>query len=148
MGLFKLKSKIVEAVTFDELIQHGIDSGAQLVNGMPWSFEYKGYPVTSENDSLYFVCVNGVNISITDDEVLIIDLDGIDVIRKNYFDKKYEPVRMTESALIEALDNLVSDVDMQLSDNPDIDIPSFVNAKSVLSNILMNKTNDDGKEND
>lgn len=46
-------------MTFDELIAHGRASGANIVNGMPWSFEIKTkrftYAVTHENDRLYLV---------------------------------------------------------------------------------------------
>lgn len=42
-------------VSFDELVQHGIDSGAPLTRGMPWSFNFIGHPVTHENDDLYLI---------------------------------------------------------------------------------------------
>lgn len=215
MGQYKKKEPIVEAITFAELIQHGVDSGAQLVNGMPWSFEYKGYPVTMENDSLYFVSVNGVLQSIASDEVIVIDGDEVDVITKSYFEKKYEPVQDIDSLFTQyikefsperrmklagfvmlelaylaieanartitmqtsikmpteedrrhvglvayqhteqgeryqnlvglfhnavetlaALEDLVADVEMQLSDHPDIDIPSLVMAKNAINEAI------------
>jgi len=42
-------------VTFDEFLQYGIDHGANIVNGMPWSFMFNGHAVTHENDDLYLI---------------------------------------------------------------------------------------------
>jgi hypothetical protein len=37
------------------LVQHGRDSGANIVGGMPWSFNYNGHPVTHENNQKYLI---------------------------------------------------------------------------------------------
>jgi hypothetical protein len=42
-------------ITFDELVAHGLANGANVVNGMPWSFRWHGYPVTHETDNLYLI---------------------------------------------------------------------------------------------
>lgn len=42
-------------ITFDELIQHGKDNWANIVNGMPWSWEINGKTITHENDSRYII---------------------------------------------------------------------------------------------
>lgn len=52
---FRKKPVEIEAITFDDLVAHGIASGGNVVNGMPWSFQYKGQPITHENDSCYLV---------------------------------------------------------------------------------------------
>ena len=44
---YRKKPVVIEAITFDELVEHGRQSGA-IVNGMPWSFEYNGHPITHE----------------------------------------------------------------------------------------------------
>lgn len=47
--------------TFDELVRHGLAEclaehrDDSIVNGMPWSFTYKGMPVSHENDDCYIV---------------------------------------------------------------------------------------------
>jgi hypothetical protein len=58
---FRKKPVPVEAITFEQLIEHGrasvlagVDSGS-IVNGMPWSFTYKGHPITHENDYCYLI---------------------------------------------------------------------------------------------
>jgi hypothetical protein len=48
----KPESKLV---TFDEFVQYGIDHGANVVNGMPWSFIFNGHAVTHETDDLYLI---------------------------------------------------------------------------------------------
>jgi hypothetical protein len=51
----KSKPEDIDAITFDELVEHGRASGANIVNGMPWSFHYKETAVTHENDDCYIV---------------------------------------------------------------------------------------------
>jgi hypothetical protein len=52
---FRKKPVVIEAITFNELIEHGKSIGANLVNGVPWSFSYNGHPITHENDDCYLV---------------------------------------------------------------------------------------------
>lgn len=52
---YRKKPVVVEAITFAELVQHGRQSGASIINGMPWSFTYGGWPVTHENDDCYII---------------------------------------------------------------------------------------------
>ena len=55
MALYRKKPLVVEAITFDELAAHGRSLGVPLVRGMPWSFDYRGHPVTHENDDCYLI---------------------------------------------------------------------------------------------
>ncbi len=55
MAKFRKKPVVIEAITFDELVQHGRDNGANIVNGMPLSFKYAGHPITHENDECYLI---------------------------------------------------------------------------------------------
>ena len=55
MGKFRKKPIVIEAITFDELVEHGVAQGAPCHNGMPWSFDYKGQPITHENDDCYLI---------------------------------------------------------------------------------------------
>jgi predicted nucleic acid-binding Zn ribbon protein len=61
----------VEAVTFQQFVDHGRASGATLHHGMPWSFEYKGQTVTHENDECYLVLTRGGSSKFTPDDLLI-----------------------------------------------------------------------------
>jgi len=55
MSKYRKRSGLVEAITFDELVQHGIEQDADLVRGMPWHFKYNGLPITHENDNCYLI---------------------------------------------------------------------------------------------
>jgi hypothetical protein len=52
---FRKKPVVIEAITFDELVEYGKANGANIVNGMPWSFQYAGQPITHENDDCYLI---------------------------------------------------------------------------------------------
>ena len=45
----------IKAMTFDELVEYGKANGANIVNGMPWSFKYGDHPITHENDECYLI---------------------------------------------------------------------------------------------
>jgi hypothetical protein len=55
MPQFRKKPVVIEAITFEELVAHGISEGANIVEGMPWSFTYKGWAITHENNDCYIV---------------------------------------------------------------------------------------------
>lgn len=89
------KPKIVDAITFDELVEYGKANGANIVNDMPWSFEYKGLSITHETDTHYLVLTEfGETIDFTSEDVLLIERKGthIHTIFKYIFDSHYELV--------------------------------------------------------
>lgn len=51
----RMKRAVVEAITFDELVAHGREHAESMVDGVPWSFQYQGHPITHENDDCYLV---------------------------------------------------------------------------------------------
>lgn len=55
MAKYRKKPVVIEAITFEELVEHGKANGAHSVNGMPWSFRYAGHPITHENDDCYLI---------------------------------------------------------------------------------------------
>ncbi len=55
MAAYRKRPVVIDAITFDELVKHGVDSGVPTYRGMPWSFSYNGHPVTHENDDLYLI---------------------------------------------------------------------------------------------
>lgn len=56
MARFRKKPIIIEAITFDELVEYGKTIGrSSMVDGMPWSFDYNGYAITHENNDCYLV---------------------------------------------------------------------------------------------
>lgn len=93
MALFVKKPIKVEAITFEELVAHGIESGGNIVNGMPWSFEYKGCQFTHENDDTYlFRSIAGL-LSFHRGEMLVIgDKGGLFPCEMESFSSIYDPV--------------------------------------------------------
>lgn len=90
---FRKKPEVVEAITFDELVAHGIATGANIVNGMPWSFSYAGHPITHENDRAYCIpTLEGTMMMMTPDDMLITGVKGeIYPCKRDIFAATYEP---------------------------------------------------------
>jgi len=70
------RSAVIEAINFDELVQHGIDSGGNIVNGMPWSFRYRGHQITHENDNCYLIASSNGSLPFRRGEMLTFCGDG------------------------------------------------------------------------
>lgn len=46
----------LDPITFDEFLEHGKkNAGPHIHDGIPWSFEYKGKPITHEHNNCYLV---------------------------------------------------------------------------------------------
>jgi len=90
MAKFRKKPVVVEAITFDELVEYGLQHGGNVVNGMPWSFEYKGQPITHENDDCYLVPTLEGTMKFNRGEMLITGVNGeiypckMDIFRATY----------------------------------------------------------------
>jgi len=71
------KPSIVMAYMFDEFVQYGRTHGANIVNGMPWSFEFFGCSVTHENNHRY-ILADGRNPhqDVTPNHVVLVDKEG------------------------------------------------------------------------
>ena len=81
---------MVDAITFDEMVQHGIDVGGNIVDGMPWSFEYKGWAISHENDKCYLIPMLEGTHYMTPGDMLITGVKGeiypckIDIFKATY----------------------------------------------------------------
>jgi hypothetical protein len=88
---YRKKEDEVIALTFDEFIRYGVNSGANIVNGMPWSFNINGYPVTHENDRCYLIPTTGGTLRFTPDYMLVTENNGVvQLITKDVFDFTYK----------------------------------------------------------
>lgn len=88
---YRKKPVVIEAFTFDELVEHGRNSGANIVNGMPWSWKWNGYPITHENDSCYLITTLEGSMNMTRSDMLIVDVKGeIYPCKREIFDATYE----------------------------------------------------------
>lgn len=91
MPMYRKKPVIIEAITFDDLVKHGIESGANIVDGMPWSFSYKGHPITHENDECYLIPTLEGTHNMTPNDMLITGVKGeIYPCKKDIFEQTYE----------------------------------------------------------
>lgn len=93
MGKFRKKPVVIEAITFAELVEHGKASNGNIVNGVPWSFEYKGHQITHENDECYLIPTLEGTHNMTPRDVLITGVKGeIYPCKIDIFETTYEAV--------------------------------------------------------
>jgi len=94
MPLFRKKPVVIEAITFDELVEYGIAHGGNVVNGMPWSFRYQGQPITHENDNCYLIPTLEGTMNFCRGDMLITGVNGeIYPCKLDIFAKTYEPAQ-------------------------------------------------------
>lgn len=90
---YRKKPVVIEAITFDEFVQFGRDSGAVIVKGMPWHFQYEGYGISHETDTCYLIPTLEGTMNFTPDDMLITGVKGeIYPCKKDIFDATYEAV--------------------------------------------------------
>lgn len=92
---FRKKPVVIEAITFDELVAHGISecekAGHVLTNGMPWSFTYAGHAITHENDDCYLIPTLEGTMKMGRTDMLITGVAGeIYPCKREIFDATYE----------------------------------------------------------
>ncbi len=92
MAKFRKVPVEIEAISFDELVQYGKDNSG-TINGMPWSFEYKGHSVTHENNECYLIPTLEGTHNMTPKDMLITGVKGeIYPCKIDIFEATYEPV--------------------------------------------------------
>lgn len=94
MAQYRKKPVIIEAITFLELVEHGINNCKHLSDtNMPWSFSYKGHPITHENDKCYLIPTLEGTMKFTPDDMLITGIQGeIYPCKTDIFQRTYEAV--------------------------------------------------------
>lgn len=97
---YRKKPVVIEAITFEELVQHGNANASSNVNGVPWAFEYKGHPISYENDRCYIIpTLEGIH-NFTPDDMLITGVKGeIYPCKKDIFFATYELTDASPTAL-------------------------------------------------
>ena len=92
MSKYRKKPVVIEAITFDELVEHGREVSDNLVNGMPWSFGYRGHPLTHENDDCYLIPTLEGTMRMERGDMLITGVKGeIYPCKGEIFAATYEP---------------------------------------------------------
>ena len=85
MAKFKMKPMIVEALTFDEVMEYGLTQTKNVYHDKPWSFTYMGVPFTHETDYCYIIggdtrFTNNQMLVIKDGELSVVDIDAFTLI--------------------------------------------------------------------
>ena len=93
---FRKKPVTVEAITFDELVDHGIaeckKAGHALTNGMPWSFTYGGHHISHETDDCYLIPTLEGTMKMGRGDMLVTGVKGeIYPCKRDIFEATYEP---------------------------------------------------------
>lgn len=92
MSKFRKKPVVIEAITFEEFVEYGKQNSTNIVNGMAWSFDYKGHPITHENDECYLIPTAEGIMNFTPNDMLITGIKGeIYPCKKDIFEQTYEP---------------------------------------------------------
>lgn len=94
MNQYRKKPVVIEAITFGDFVAHGLaQPGANIVNGMPWSFTYNGHGITHENDDCYLIPTREGTMRFERGAMLITGIEGeIYPCAKSIFDATYESV--------------------------------------------------------
>jgi hypothetical protein len=51
----EVKPRKIEAIWFNDFVEHGKRVAETLVDGVPWAFSFRGHPITHETDSAYVI---------------------------------------------------------------------------------------------
>ena len=116
MAKFRKKPVVIEAITFDELVEYGKANGRNIVNGMPWSFKYNGHDVTHENDNCYLIPTLEGTMRFDRGDMLITGVKGeIYPCKPDIFAATYEPASTAQptrdDGLEEAAQVAVSEIE-------------------------------------
>lgn len=105
MARFRKKQVTINAITFDQLVAYGRAAGANIVNGMPWSFDFHTsyvdedgtrrhlqHPITHENDDCYLIPTLEGTMRLNRGDMLITGARGeIYPCKPDIFAATYEP---------------------------------------------------------
>lgn len=93
MPLYQKKPVQVEAITFEALVEHGLQQGGNPVDKMPWHFTYKGHVITHENDNCYLIPTLEGTMKFNRGDRLITGVNGeIYPCKFDIFEKTYSRV--------------------------------------------------------
>lgn len=92
MPLYQKKPVIVEAITFEVLVEYGMKTRCyfDVEKQIPWSFEYKGHLITHGNDDCYLIPTLEGTMKFNRGDMLIIGVQNeiypcrMDIFRQTY----------------------------------------------------------------
>lgn len=119
MTHFRKKPVVITAITFDELVAHGIATGGNVVNGMPWSFSYAGHAITHENDDCYLIPTLEGTMQMGRDDMLITGVKGeIYPCKREIFAATYEAAPTALPVIDLGPDSLEREIKAKASNGP------------------------------
>lgn len=91
---YRKKPVVIEAITFDELVAHGLrQSSGTVVDGVPWSFDYNDQHITHEDDGCYLIPTLEGTMKMTREDMLITGVRGeIYPCKRDIFEATYDLV--------------------------------------------------------
>lgn len=116
---FRKKPVAIEAITFDELVEYGKANGGNINNGMPWSFNYQGHPVTHENDNCYLVRTLEGMMKFNRGDMLITGVQGeIYPCKKDIFEATYTCIESGRKLTGHKVNGCNENIDIKVLDEP------------------------------
>lgn len=93
MAFFTKLPITIEAITFDELVEHGrLNCDALGPDGMPWAFKYKSHPITNEDKDHYIITTLEGLHRFGREDMLVTGVNGeIYPCKIEIFEKTYTP---------------------------------------------------------
>lgn len=94
---YRKKPVVIEAFTFEEFLEEGrqwirkTGMPGQPVAAYPWSFQFRGHPITHESDTCYLIPTLEGTMNFTPNDMLIVGVQGeIYPCKKDIFEATYE----------------------------------------------------------
>lgn len=88
---YRKKPVVVEAFTFEEFIEEGRKVATSAIDGIPWSFQFRGHPITHETDDCYLIPTLEGTMKFNRGDMLIVGVKGeIYPCKKDIFDATYD----------------------------------------------------------
>lgn len=87
------KQITIDFYTFEEFIEIGRNTEGVGIgpDGLPWSFNFKGHPITNENATCYLIPTMEGTMQFTPNDVLIVGVKGeIYPCKKDIFEMSYD----------------------------------------------------------
>jgi len=98
MRKFTHIANVVSAITFKELVKIGVDSGAEVKDGMPLSFQLHDQTITYADKDIYIMPGEGGNVVFRKGEMLLIDPNGrFANLKMTLFTSNYCPVTLNKT---------------------------------------------------
>lgn len=136
MTQFRKKPVVITAITFDQLVAHGIAAGGNVLNGMPWSFAYSGHPITHENDDCYLIPTLEGTMKMGRDDILITGVKGeIYPCKRDIFEATYDPAPTVLPVVDPGPDSLEREIQAKADKGPRV-TPAALQAEIVSAHFF------------